>query len=497
VNGDTTRGRRASRPGPRGRRTESALRDPILVGAVTVLITIIAVYLAYNANNGLPFVPTYDLSVEVPDAAGLIATDSVLIGGTRVGYIASISGTSNPDGSTDAVLHVRLVKSLEPLPADSTDLVRPVSPLGLKYLEIQRGHSTQTLPANATIPASHTSLPVEIDDVLQMFGPRTRAAAASNLTTFGNAFAGRGPDLNQGLSGLQPLVEHLLPVMRNLLEPRTHLRQLFPSLERAAHELSPVAAAQADLFVGLDQSFTPLSLQTPALEAAIAGGPPALETATRELPAQARFVQDATELIRRFRPALANLGTTADELGPAIRVGIPALRRAPGLNGRLVATLSALERLALDGRTGPGLTLLAQTAILLRPTIAFVAPAQTRCNYLALLFRNLESALSESDVVGSFLRIGILALPQLPNSEAGPSSAPANGPPAPPGLPLQQASLEDDSFLHANPYPNTDAPGQVTECEAGNEHYIRGRQVIGNDPGNQGLTTERTTRSLR
>ena len=33
----------------------------------------IAVFLAYNANNGLPFVPTYDLNVEVPDAAGLIA----------------------------------------------------------------------------------------------------------------------------------------------------------------------------------------------------------------------------------------------------------------------------------------------------------------------------------------------------------------------------------------------------------------------------------------
>ena len=481
---------------PRGRRGESALRDPILIGAVTVLITIIAVYLAYNANNGLPFVPTYNLNVEVPDAAGLIATDSVLIGGTRVGYIASISGAKNAQDAPVALLHVRLTKSVQPLPSDSTDLVRPVSPLGLKYLEIRRGHSTQTLGSNATIPESHTHLPVEIGDVLQMFGPRTRAAAASNLDAFGDGFAGRGPDLNQALNGLQPLVEHLLPVMRNLLDPRARWRALFPSLEQAARELAPVAAAQADLFSALDQTFTPLSSETPSLQAAIAEAPPTLSTATRELPAQARFVNDATELFRRLRPALTNLGDASDQLAPTIPVGIPALQRAPALNRRLLATLSKLERFALDARTGPGLRLLAQTATLLRPTIAFVAPAQTQCNYLALLFRNLESALSESDVVGSFLRIGILALPQLANSEAGPSSAPANGPPAPPGLPLQQASLEDDSFLHTNPYPNTDAPGQLPECEAGNEHYLRGRQVIGNDPGNQGLRTERTSRSL-
>ena len=133
--------------------------------------------------------------------------------------------------------------------------------------------------------------------------------------------------------------------------------------------------------------------------------------------------------------------------------------------------------------------LLTQTATTLEPTLAYIEPAQTTCNYLTLFFRNLESALSESDDVGSFLRIGILALPQLPNSEAGPSSAPANGPPVPPHTPQIQASLEDDSFLHSNAYPNTDAPGQTAECEAGNEHYIKGRQVIGNDPGNQGLLT--------
>ena len=29
----------------------------MLVGAVTTLVIVVAVFLAYNANNGLPFVP--------------------------------------------------------------------------------------------------------------------------------------------------------------------------------------------------------------------------------------------------------------------------------------------------------------------------------------------------------------------------------------------------------------------------------------------------------
>ena len=40
--------------------------SPVLVGAVTVLVIIVAVFLAYNANNGLPFVSTYDLKARVP-----------------------------------------------------------------------------------------------------------------------------------------------------------------------------------------------------------------------------------------------------------------------------------------------------------------------------------------------------------------------------------------------------------------------------------------------
>src|SRR5215207_1844138 len=104
--------------------------SPVLVGAVTVLVTIVAVFLSYNATSGLPFVPTYDLKANLPNAAQLVRGFEVRIGGARVGLISEIEPLRRDDGSTYAQVTMKLDKELEPLPADSTLLVRPRSSLG-------------------------------------------------------------------------------------------------------------------------------------------------------------------------------------------------------------------------------------------------------------------------------------------------------------------------------------------------------------------------------
>ena len=98
--------------------------------------------------------------------------------------------------------------------------------------------------------------------------------------------------------------------------------------------------------------------------------------------------------------------------------------------------------------------------------------------------------MSQGDGIGTWQRFIVMSAGQTqpfppgidaPNSENGPSSAPANG----------GGGFPDVNFLHVNPYPNTAAPGQhPRECEAGNEPYLANQQVIGNVPGNQGTKTE-------
>src|SRR4051812_3927134 len=401
---------RASRP--------SVFSSPVLVGSITVLVTVVGVFLAYNANKGLPFVPTYDVTAQLPSASGLIHGNEIRIGGARVGIVATVTPRARRDNSAGAEVQMRLEKSVEPLPADSTLRVRPRSPLGLKYIELTRGRSSAGIPNHGTIDATRQPIPVEFDDFFNTFNAPTRAASQANLNEFGDAFAGRGSDLNRFFAQLDPLVHKLEPVMRNINDPRTRWGQFFAGMAQAADEVVPVAATQADLYVALDTTFKAWASVRGPFKAAISGGPPALRTATRELPAQAAFVRANTELFRRWRPALGQLAAASVDLAPAFRTGEPALRHATALNHRFVQTMDDLRAFA----AAPGIVRdterLTQFARLLGRPLSALTPAQTTCNYLALFVHNLASSLSESDVIGSYLRVGILALPQLPNSEA-------------------------------------------------------------------------------
>jgi ABC-type transporter Mla subunit MlaD len=465
--------------------------NPVLVGAVTVLATVVAVFLAYNANAGLPFTPVYEVDAVVSNASGLIRGNEVRVGGTRVGTMSSVTPVAAKNGAVAARLHLRLLRSLKPLPVDSRIVIRPRSPLGLKYVELTIGKSSKGVPEGGDLPLGPVSpRPVEVDDFFSIFDEPTRHAVKRNLDEFGTGVAGRGTGLNQALAQLEPVVTRLQPVMRNLLDPRSRFAEFFPALERAAREVAPVSGTNAALFVALDTTFGGFARVTGPLQESIARGPAALDAGTRDLPATQPLLRDSTVLFKRLRPAFASLADASVHFAPAWRQAIPSLTATPGLARQLQSTVRKLGDLGSDQRVVPGIDKLAQTATILRDPIGFIAPAQTTCNYLTLFFRNLQEVFSEGDSIGTFLRFGILALPQNPNSEAGPSSAPANGP----AVNRLKEPLREDSFLHSNPYPYTASPGQPHECEAGNEKYFAGQQVIGNAPGAQPAKTEPTKR---
>ena len=188
------------------RRAGVIASSPVLVGAITTLIVILAVFLAYNANNGLPFVPTYRLSALVPNANTLVKGNDVRIGGVRVGIVEKIEPVQDAEtGEVYAKVDLKLDKSAEPVPKDSTVVVRSRSALGLKYLEINKGTSSEGYAEGSTLPleVAHPE-PVEIDEFFNIFDPATRRAAQANLVAFGNALAGRGPGPERGLRRAPP-----------------------------------------------------------------------------------------------------------------------------------------------------------------------------------------------------------------------------------------------------------------------------------------------------
>src|SRR3954467_10400420 len=101
--------------------TAAGVASPVLVGAVTTLIVLVSVFLAYNANKGLPFVPTYDIAATLPSASNLVEGNEVRIGGFRVGVVDRIGTTTklvSGKPKVVATIHMKLDKTAEPLSVD-------------------------------------------------------------------------------------------------------------------------------------------------------------------------------------------------------------------------------------------------------------------------------------------------------------------------------------------------------------------------------------------
>ena len=463
----------------------SIAANPVLIGAATTLVVIVAVFLAYNANSGLPFVPTYDIKVQVPNAAGLVKGNDVRVGGTRVGTVAKIEPRTLKNGAVVAVLSLKLDTTVKPLPADTTIMVRPRSALGLKYVQLTRGSSKQGWSQGTTVSLAQAHpKPVEIDQFFNMFDAPTRRASQGNLTNFGNGLAGRGTDLNFAIQDLGPLLTVFTPVFRNLGSSQTDLRGFFNGLAQAASEVAPVAEQQGQMFVGLDATFAAwASVARPYLQETISEGPASLDAANAELPHITPFLNRTAAMFRNLQPGIDALADAAPDLADTVTIGTPALRRSPKFNAQVSDTFRALEKFSTDPMTKVGIADLDSTVSILAPTVRFVTPAQTVCNYLGIFFRNAASVLTYGGDNGTVQRFSIVGAPgslqPAPNNEGGPSSAPANG--FPPGG-------DAKNFLHANPYPLTAAPGQPRTCEAANEPFLKGRSVIGNVPGMKATT---------
>lgn len=457
-------------------------RNPVVIGALTVLVTILAVFLAYNANSGLPFVPSYRISAQVPNANSLVPGNEVRIGGVRVGVVEDVVPVTDEDGTATAELQLKLDREIDPLPVDSDVIIRSRSALGLKYLQITRGTSEEGYPEGSVLPLSAaTPEPVEFDELLNTFDGPTRRAIQVNLTEFGNALAGRGPDINELIGSLDSLLPRLERVMSNLASPETGLDRFFRALSASAAEVAPVAEDQAQMFVNLDITLAAFAdVARPYLQETISRTPRTLETTTETLPVIRPFLANSAGLFNDLRPGTRALATSSDEIKAALVAGVPVLRDSPILNAQLASTAASLRRFNDDDDVRTGLRRLTDLGKALDPPLRFIAPAQTVCNYATLLFRNAADVTSRGNDLGNWQRFILFDTPKGPNNEGSPSSGPANG----------GAGSSEGNFLHVNPYPNTAAPGQTRECEAGNEDYIIGQQVIGNVPGNQGTVTE-------
>jgi virulence factor Mce-like protein len=462
----------------RGRGTASVVASPVLVGAVTTLIVIVSVFLAYNANKGLPFVPTYDLSARVPNGSNLVPGNEVRIGGFRVGVVDTIKPATQVErGKTVpiAVVNMKLDKTAEPVSVDTRLIIRSRSALGLKYVELTPGHSKQSFKAGGTVPLANATLPVEFDDFLNTFNEPTRAASRLALTGYGDAFAGRGADLNAAIEGLNPFFRFLTPVMRNLSDPRTGLKDFFKNIGAVSAQVAPVARVQAELFTKMADTFQAFNRCPSCLQDTIAKQPPTMDVAIESFRVQRPFLVDFADLSRRLIPAADVLPSALPKINSALAVGTGVLPQTVTLNHNTEEVFRAVQDLVEDPNTGLALSDLRDTLGVLKPLINYVAPFQTVCNYTTYFANGLGQHQSEGVSNGTAERVMLKTDNSMQDNRYSTvfSDRPVD---VPKGVDPTTATTPNGAAeaFHGGPYfPAIDAQGNA-DCQNGQAGYIDG-----------------------
>ena len=471
----------------RGRGTASIVASPVLVGAVTTLVVIVSVFLAYHANKGLPFVPTYDLSARLPNGSNLVPGNEVRVGGFRVGVVDTIKPATqviHGRNTPIAVANMKLDKTVEPLPIDSKVIVRSRSALGLKYIEVTVGRSKQTFKPGGTIPLANATLPVEFDDFLNTFDLPTRENSRLALTGYGDAFAGRGQDLNRAIQGLNPFFTFLRPVMANLNNPSTRLKDFFKNIGEVSAQVAPVARVQADLFAKMADTFQAISSCPSCLQQTIEKNPPTLDTAITSFRVQRPFLADFADLSRRLLPFANVLPVALPKINAALAAGTRVLPQTVTLNRNTEKVFRALDDLVQDPSTDLALGDLRDTLAVTKPLINYVAPFQTVCDYTTIFFTGLGQHQSEGVANGVGERVLLKTdngvqdnrynnifndrPPDLPTGVDPITAKAANG------MPLEV--WRDGTYFHA-----IDAQGNA-DCETGQTGYMRGPLGSGRYP---------------
>lgn len=475
-------------------RQQSAFANPVLIGAVTVLVVLVAVFLAYNANSGLPFVPTRELKVDVSDGSNVVVGNDVLEGGNRIGFVSAMRPLRLNNGNVGAQLTLKLSPQQGKVPVNSHVTIRLRSVFGEKYVDLVKGTSKKIYPDGGTMSLSHTFVPVQLDQVYNIFTPPTRKGIQQNLVGFGDTFASRGGDINTTIQSLPSLFKYLRPVAAYLAAPSTGLTNFIGSLDTFTRVLAPLSNTTVRLLADASTTFQAITSNPADYKATIAQSPPTLTTSTHALRVSQPFLTDFTTLGHYLTPATASLKRALPELNPAIETGTVTLRQTPILNAKLQGVMSALKALSDDPGTNVALNALTATVDTLNPMIRYLGPFQTVCDDWNYMWSDLADVVAEPTQFGTAQRA--LLMSNNPTQPNNPSSEPATSPVNGGGLnepPFSQ--LGGPAYAHGEVYGAAVSNNGLADCETGQRGYVKRLNHL--DPQHRNFDTDAHTPGLQ
>lgn len=405
------RGRAAGKP--RSRAFTLAVGFGVVAAAAAMF------WVGYDAPNSIPGRSYYVLYARMNNADNLEDHDQVRIGGQLAGQVLAAHIVGH-----QAQLELQLGSAYRPIRSNSRIEIRLRSAVGIRFVQIDPSTTGYPLRNGAVIPASQTSSPVDLDQVLHTFDPATRAAARDFIGGLGEGLAGQGANVNATIGQAPGVLSSLGSVSAAVNANAQAMRRLITGSQGVAAAFDPVRASLANGFQPESQALQPFVAQRVGLESTLTQAPATETTVTNDLPAVDRLVSQVEGLARAATPTLAVAPAALRQTSALLVDARPGLRGAD-------QTLRLIQRAVT-----PTLTFL-QTAqpVLpqidgaisdLAPTVSYVAP---RSCGLSDAFTGWSEMMKWGNAYNNFIRFTVDETGPIAGSNvAAPLTSPYPGP---------------------------------------------------------------------
>jgi phospholipid/cholesterol/gamma-HCH transport system substrate-binding protein len=182
----------------------------------------------------------YTITAYFISAEGLTPQNDVVINGSRVGKVDSVS-IAPDDGPSRAGAQVVLEidGSAAPLHRGTRATIRPKGLLGNPFVEISPGPpGAEVIPSGGTLPLQDTASPVDIDQVMDLFDPQTRKWIQTLTLQGGASLNNRGSDLNVFLAALPAIMQDTSAVTGKIAQQDQQLSALDVEFDRIAQMMA-------------------------------------------------------------------------------------------------------------------------------------------------------------------------------------------------------------------------------------------------------------------
>lgn len=183
---------------------------------------------------------SYTITGYFLSAEGLVPENDVVINGSVVGKVVSV-GIAPDDGTSQggAQIVMQVNGASAPLHRGTRATIRPKGLLGNPFIELAPGPpSSAVIQSGGILPLQDTASPVDLDQVMDLFDPQTRARIQTLTREGGTSLAGRGSDLNVFLAALPGIMQDTAAVTGKIAQQDQQLSDLDVEFDRIAQMMA-------------------------------------------------------------------------------------------------------------------------------------------------------------------------------------------------------------------------------------------------------------------